>query len=100
MNRYSSIPIVSNPISGTKYRKNTKYPVIPYSINDIYVVASDGDRFDSLANQYYNDPTLWWIIPTANPHVPQDSLYAPLETQLRIPADPGAILSRYKQLNS
>lgn len=98
MNRYRSNPIVSNP-SGVKYYKNTNYPEIPYSINDIYVVASDGDRLDLLASRYYNDSTLWWIISIANPHIPQDSLYAPLDTQLRIPANPGVIISNYNQLN-
>ena len=99
MNRYKSIPVTTNPL-GVRYYANAKYPQIPYSVNDIYVVASDGDRFDTLAAQYYNDPTLWWIIPTANPHIPQNSLYAPLETQIRIPADPASIMLRFKQLNS
>lgn len=25
------------------------------------------DRLDNLANQYYGDPTQWWIIASANP---------------------------------
>ena len=99
MNRYSSVPIIINPL-GVRYYRNIKYPEIPYSVNDIYIIASDGDRFDSLASQYYNDPTLWWIIPTANPHLPQNSLYAPLETQIRIPSNISNVISSYNQLNS
>jgi len=99
MNRYNSTPVVSNPL-GVKYYKNTKYPEIPYSSNDIYIVSSDGDRFDLLANQYYSDSTLWWVIPIANPHISLDSLYIPLETQIRIPSNISSILSSYKTLNS
>lgn len=99
MNRYGSIPVITNP-SKPGYYANAKYPQIPYSTNDIYVIPSDGDRFDLLANQYYGDSTLWWIIPIANPHISQNSLYAPLDTQIRIPANPASIVLSYNQLNS
>ena len=57
MNRYQNIP-------QTKYQRKrayqtTRYPEIPFSENDIYVITTDGDRFDLLAQEYYNDSTLW-----------------------------------------
>jgi hypothetical protein len=45
MNRYQKIPIIKNS-QGISYYRDNKYPEIPLSVNDIYVVASDGDRFD------------------------------------------------------
>ena len=34
--------------------------------DDIYVATETGDRLDTLAYQYYNDSSLWWIIASAN----------------------------------
>ena len=99
MNRYQNIQIIKNS-QGTSYYRDNKYPEIPLSINDIYIVASEGDRFDMLANQYYGDSSLWWIISVANPDLFQDSLYIPLETQIRIPYNPANVLASYKKLNS
>ena len=31
----------------------TKYPVVPLSSSDIFVITQEGDRFDQLALQYY-----------------------------------------------
>lgn len=99
MNRYQTIKIIKNPDNVSYYRDN-KYPEIPLSVNDIYIIASEGDRFDMLANQYYGDSSLWWIISIANTDVAQNSLYIPLETQIRIPYNPGNIVASYNKLNS
>lgn len=99
MNRYQKIQVIKNSNKVSYYRDN-KYPEIPLSVNDIYIVASDGDRFDMIANQYYGDPSLWWIISIANADVVQDSLYIPLETQIRIPYNPANVVASYNKLNS
>jgi len=99
MNRYQNIGIIRNS-QGVSYYRTTQYPEVPLSVNDIYVISADGDRFDLLANQYYGDPTLWWIISIANPNAFQNSLYLPLETQIRIPANISNIISSYNKLNS
>jgi hypothetical protein len=98
INRYQNIPIIKNS-EGTRYYKDNKYPRIPLTINDIYVITTIGDRFDLLALQYYNDPSLWWIISSANENLPQNSLYIPVGTQLRIPTDVSEILTNYRSLN-
>jgi hypothetical protein len=99
MNRYQDISVIKNS-KGVSYYRDNKYPEIPLSVNDIYIVASDGDRFDIIASQYYGDSSLWWVISIANPNLPQNSLYIPLETQIRIPANPSSIVNSYNQLNS
>ena len=99
MNRYRNISIIKNS-KGVSYYRDNKYPEIPLSVNDIYIVASDGDRFDLLAAQYYGDSSLWWVISAANKNLPQNSLYVPLETQIRIPSNPANIISSYNTLHS
>lgn len=59
MNRYQNTKILNQPDTNIKYYRDTKYPSIPLSTNDIYVITTDGDRYDKLALQYYSDPTLW-----------------------------------------
>jgi hypothetical protein len=98
INRYQNIPIIKNS-EGTRYYKDNKYPRIPLTVNDIYVITTIGDRFDLLALQYYNDPSLWWIISSANENLPQNSLYISVGTQLRIPTDVSEILTNYRSLN-
>ena len=99
MNRYQNIPIIKNS-QGIRYYRDSKYPRIPISINDIYVVTTVGDRFDLLANQYYRDPSLWWIISIANENLPQNSLYIPVGSQIRIPSNPSSVINSYVQLNT
>lgn len=36
------------------------------SDNDIYHKVTSSDRFDLLAQKYYNDATKWWVIMLAN----------------------------------
>lgn len=97
-NRYNTIP--QTRIEGKRVYQNVKYPDIPLSENDIYVQSSQGDRFDILAQQYYGDSSLWWVISTANNDLPQDSLVIPLQQQIRIPANPSVAVELFESLNS
>lgn len=98
MNRYQSITQLHSE-TGKPYYRNVKYPEIPLDINDIYVYSSIGDRYETLALQYYNDKSLWWIISIANSSHKQNSYYIPIGVQLRIPQNTSDIISRYNQLN-
>ena len=98
MNRYQNIRIITGS-TGVKYYRDSKYPRIPLSVDDIYVVTTIGDRFDLLAQQYYNDSSLWWIISIANENLFQDSLYITEGSQIRIPTDVNNILAKYYTLN-
>jgi hypothetical protein len=99
MDRYRNIKILNNA-QGIKYYKGTKYPEIPLSEDDIYVITVFGDRLDILANQYYGDSTLYWIISAANPSQSFSSMYIIEGSQLRIPNDVSNVLSSYRALNS
>ena len=94
MNRYKDI-LLKQTKSGIRYRKNTIFPVVKPSYSDIYVISTSGDRYDTLALEYYKDPQLWWVIASIN-NSKKDSLVV---EQLRIPTDIQAIKDEYRELN-
>ena len=96
-NRYENIEVVKSPL-GRRYYKNNFYPQILPLDSDIYVIATEEDRYDILAVEYYRDKTLWWIIPTAN-SLDCMSLKPDPGIQLRIPTDLVEILDQYNSLN-
>jgi len=100
MDRYQDFISQLKTSNGKRYYASARYPSIPLSENDLYTITIDGDRLDNLANQFYGDSTLWWILQTANPEMSKDSLYPDLGFQLRIPTDVEAILNAYEILNN
>ena len=106
MKRYATIQTLRNTNEnvgtlGTVYYRDVKYPEIPLSKNDIYVLTDFGDRLDLLANQFYSDVTLYWIIAAANPNkVSFGSLFLNEGTQLRIPVNISSIIDSYIEINS
>ena len=83
-----------------RYFKPLKYPEIPLSENDIYVITLEGDRVDLMAHQFYNDTRLWWIITQANPgKVKRDSYSVKGGIEIRIPRRINKILNSFQQLN-
>ena len=106
MERYANIDIITNQNQnlstlGVPYRKPNFYPEIPLSSDDIYVITNFGDRLDLMANQFYGDSTLYWILATANPdEVNFGSLFLTEGTQLRIPTDINEILRSYEFKNA
>ena len=61
--------------------------------------GSNGDRFDQLAQQYYGDSSLWWVISIANNSFNQGSYFVTPGVQLRIPSQIGSIVASYNELN-
>ena len=64
--------------------------------------VTQGDRYDVLAQTYYNDSTLWWIIARANATISStDSLYPSPGAQIRIPSTNriSTILGDYEEIN-
>jgi nucleoid-associated protein YgaU len=99
MARYTNIPKTKSP-DGEQMYTTVRYPEIPRSENDIYVYTTIGDRFDTLALQYYGDSSLWWVIANANGNLDKSSLTPPLGSQIRIPPSPALTLSEFGELNS
>ena len=101
MDRLNFIKIVK----GTNIKrtfKYIKYPQIPLSVDDIYATTLVGDRLDLIADQFYNDVDLWWVVVTANPDViRRDSFNLKPGLQVRIPSPNRItnILKSFEQLN-
>tara|TARA_B100000900_G_C20529208_1_gene695588 strand:- start:755 stop:1045 length:291 start_codon:yes stop_codon:yes gene_type:complete len=74
--------------------KSKLYPKIPKSDKDIYIVTQTGDRLDTLANQFYENSSLWWIIASAN-NVHDAPFALPDGTELRIPMNYVSIMNNF-----
>jgi hypothetical protein len=105
MKRYGGIEKIRNENQNvgslrTPYYKTVFYPEIPPNRDDIWVITDFGDRLDLLANQFYEDISLYWVISTGNPnHISFGSLFIDEGTQIRIPVDINGILNSYNNLN-
>jgi len=64
--------------------KSKIYRKIPKRDDDVYIVTQGGDRLDTLANQFYGDSSLWWIIATAN-NIHDATFAVDAGTELRLP---------------
>jgi nucleoid-associated protein YgaU len=71
---------------GVEFWDAPNYPTIPVSSTDIRYTVSNVDRIDLLANKFYGDPSLWWVIALANDLelIPTD-LYPGLEIVIPSP---------------
>ena len=96
--RYQSIENLKTE-EGRRYIKNAIYPEIPLSEEDTYLITSAGDRYDTLALEFYQDSRLWWVIASAN-NSKTDSLVVKPGVQLRIPADGQAAKILFEEVNA
>ena len=105
MNRYAKIQdfrTINNNLrnKGIRYKNVAKYPIVPQRENDIYAITVFGDRFESLADRFYGDTTLWWIISISNPNIVKfDSIFLPIGSQIRIPQNISSIVDSFNELN-
>ena len=98
MPRYTNIPIIKS-LKGKQMYQTVRYPDIPRAETDTYVFTTIGDRYDILAQQYYGDSNLWWVIANANGKLDKGSLTPPVGSQIRIPQNPTPTLAEYNTLN-
>ena len=98
-NRLSYIKTTTNK-DRTRYYNSIKYPKIPLSISDIYVITTEGDRLDKIANQFYKDIRLWWIIATANKDIIRRDSYALKPgLEIRVPINIEGIIEEFEKIN-
>jgi len=99
MNRYENT-IVKRRENGDRVYSYTLYPKIPIKNSDVFITPTYGDRLDVLANEYYNDTSLWWIIAQANGIKGFTSLYSKnFKGELRIPTQIQDILGEFDSIN-
>jgi len=66
-------------------------PYIEPTDSDILIVTEEEDRLDLLANQFYGDSELWWVIATYNNLTDIDTKLEP-GLQLRIPVRASSVI--------
>ena len=102
--RYQSITIMKSDTgiastSGKAMYQPTYYPSTNAQENDSYIITGATDRLDLIANDFYGDSTLWWIIAMVN-DLEGDSMFPPTGIQLRIPANISTLLTKFNQSNN
>ena len=84
MSRYKTTTVIQD--SDSQRRLSTSMiSGIPVSTSDIYIQITSIERLDKLANKFYGDSTLWWIIAAAN-FIGKGTIVIPTNTVLRIPS--------------
>ena len=85
-----------DPITGKVFYGTILYPKIERRASDLYVESRVGDRLDLLANEFYKDVTLWWIIAQAN-DIGHGTMAVKGGLQLRIPMETSEILRTFNE---
>ena len=96
--RYDSAKVRKDK-NGTRYYKPTIVPNVPIKDSDIFVYPIYGDRFETIAQRYYNDSSLWWIIAKAN-ELSKGQISADPLKKIRIPTEIDDILESVEKSNS
>jgi hypothetical protein len=84
MSRYATNSILRNN-DGMRRFTTSIIPVMPVSNKDVYIQTTSIERLDKLANIFYDDSTLWWVIATAN-GLGKGTIVVPKNVKLRIPS--------------
>ena len=97
MSRYSNTTRKINK-KGKRVFRPTMYPKIPIQDSDVFIYPKFGERLDTLAQKYYQDVSLWWIIAKAN-NLDQAHIGLETDKQLRIPLDVTSVINRLKNMS-
>ena len=97
-NRYTYSKVLKTNETKKNYLESTIYPKIKATDSDLYIISTQGDRLDLLANQYYGDKNLWWVIAVAN-NLNDASLSIEIGKQLRIPGNINTVLNDLEKIN-
>ena len=85
--------------NNVRYYKPTIVPNIPIKDTDIFVYPIYGERFDNMAQRFYGDSSLWWIIAKAN-ELSKGDIAPKSDVKLRIPIVIDDILESVHNSNS
>ena len=91
--------IIKKDKNNVRYYKPRIIPNVPIKDTDIFIYPLYGDRFDTLAQRYYEDSSLWWIIAKAN-ELSKGDIAPRTDVKLRIPTIIDDILESVYNSNS
>ena len=83
MSRYTTNSILQDT-AGKRRLGSSILPIVPVSSTDVYIQTTSIERLDKLANTFYQDASLWWVIASAN-GLGKGSIMVPTNSRLRIP---------------
>tara|TARA_A100001201_G_scaffold124461_3_gene108519 strand:+ start:343 stop:681 length:339 start_codon:yes stop_codon:yes gene_type:complete len=86
MSRYRNT-LLRTDKNNERYLSTSKLPIIPKQDTDILIIGKRGQTLTGLANQYYGDVNLWWVIARANPECFEGGINVKIGTEYRIPTD-------------
>ena len=84
--------IIKKDKNNVRYYKPTIVPNIPIKDGDKFIKPTVGDRLDILAQRYYGDSNLWWVIAKAN-EISEGQIGLDPEKMIRIPTDIDSIIN-------
>lgn len=96
--RYIYTGILKEKNTKKNYLETTIYPMLKPNSNDVYIIATEGDRIDLLAYRYYGETRMWWVIAVAN-NLNDANLFLEPGRQIRIPFDVTNVLYELKNSN-
>ena len=80
MSRYDIVKKITE--KGINRIGTADLPKFTENNSDILLIATDGDRCDSIAQEYYGTTELWWFVASVN-NLKSNNIQA--GTQLRVP---------------
>ena len=93
--KYTSVKTTKK---GKRVFRPTMYPKIPIQDSDVFIYPKFGDRLDTLAQKYYEDTSLWWIIAKAN-NLDEAHIGLEVDKQIRIPINISFIINILKDMS-
>lgn len=73
-------------------------PTFEERSDDVVISVNDYTRLDVLAQDLFNDSTLWWVLAAYN-NLEGGSLFTTGRTTLRIPSDLNIVYDKVKEVN-
>lgn len=83
--RYTEDLQIKQTMDGKRYYSTSLVSEISTDTFAYVVTSQDGDRFDTLAAQYYQDASKWWIIAKAN-NLANGTMFIPGGLPITIPS--------------
>ena len=80
MSRYDIVKKITE--KGINRIGTADLPEFTENNSDVLLIATDGDRCDLIAQEYYGTPEFWWYIASVN-NLKSNNI--PAGTQLRVP---------------
>lgn len=96
ISRYQTIKVIKD--KNKQIFNQVYYPMFGNDEDYYYILTSYNDRFDLIALDFFNDESLWWILPMVN-NLSSDSMYPEYGIQLMIPKNIQNIINSFLKEN-